>query len=174
MRVSQVQSCVSVAMDGSIYHPVKHVYLCVTVSQRLTVNDSRTLCACVCVGSQLTLGLYSQTLSFLSCRTSCQHHLIRRPYTHRKINASHMRRTFFRVQQHQGKHRPPERVGKHNIPVKTQTGVEKRRFVNNGAQLEREAVREMKDKGPQIKSPWLIESRCWDGQICAASQSSVQ
>lgn len=48
MRVSQVQSCVSVAMDGSIYHPVKHVYLCVTVSQRLTVNDSLTLCVCVC------------------------------------------------------------------------------------------------------------------------------
>lgn len=72
------------------------------------------------------------------------------------------------------KHRPPERVGKRNIPVKTQTGVEKRRFVNNGAQLEREAAQEMKDKGPQIKSPWLIEIRSWDGQIRAASQSSVQ
>lgn len=46
MRVSQVQSCVSVAMDGSIYHPVKHVYLCVTVIQRWTVNDSLTLCVC--------------------------------------------------------------------------------------------------------------------------------
>lgn len=100
MRVGQVQNCVSVAMDRSIYHTVKHVYLCVTMSQRLTVNDSPTLCVCrftVDFGTLQPNTFFPKLLNILPASPHPP------PiYTHRKINASHMRRTFFRVQQHQG------------------------------------------------------------------------